>query len=127
MRFPSIERDGWQLDDGEAYHADAPKTFWIPSEYDRSNLRAGDFAKLIFRVEFAEEPTVERMWVIVRAALGEATYLGILDNEPTSLEENDRLWVGFELPFQARHVIAIERADAASITLANQGPMKNWR
>jgi hypothetical protein len=69
MRQPDIQLDGWCLDSGEAYHADAPSTFWIPARDRRESLQPGDFAKLIFRisVDNLEEPvTVERMWVIVR-------------------------------------------------------------
>jgi hypothetical protein len=69
MREPDIEVDGWCLDDGEAYHAEAPDTFWIPGRESRESLEPGDLAKLIFRfnVDDAEETVaVERMWVLVR-------------------------------------------------------------
>lgn len=68
--------------------------------------------KLIFRiaVDNDEEPVaVERMWVIVRERVGDQ-YLGILDNDPRAIGENEELWSGVELPFSARHVIDIRRA-----------------
>lgn len=127
MRFASIEDDGWQLDNGEAYRADAPDTFWIPDLSARQNLQVGDFAKLIFRIEFEDDATVERMWVIVTRRQEDGSYLGILDNEPTSLIENERLWLGSEVPFETRHIINIQPGDEASVALAGRPPRIVWR
>lgn len=128
MREPSYDLDGWELGDGEAMHAAAPAIFEIPSAEARSSLQAGDYAKLVFRilVESEEEPvSVERMWVIVRERV-DGGYLGILDNEPDAIAENDDLWVGTELPFQPRHVIDILSGNAASVALAEAKPRKPW-
>jgi hypothetical protein len=128
MREPDIELDGWCLDGGEAYHADAPSTFWIPARDHRESLQPGDFAKLIFRisVDNSEEPVaVERMWVVVRKRIP-GGYLGVLDNEPDSIGENDEFWVGTELPFRPEHIINIEDRDAASISLATEEPRTRW-
>jgi hypothetical protein len=128
MRKPDIEMDGWCLDSGEAYHADAPLTFWIPDRDRRERLQPGDYAKLIFNisVDNPEEPVVvERMWVIVRERTP-GGYLGVLDNEPDSIGENDEFWVGTELPFRPEHIINIEDRDEASIPLATEEPRTRW-
>jgi hypothetical protein len=119
MRTPDFEIDGWCLDDAEDIHQDAPKTFYIPELKVRQSLQPGDYAKLIFRIAVAgEEPvSVERMWVIVRAPTPDG-YVGMLDNEPDAIAENDRFWVGTELAFEYRHVIAVQRSTPASTALA---------
>ena len=128
MREPSWEIDGWQLDNGEEYHAEAPETFWIPSREAREKLQRGDYVKLIFRiaVESEEYPvSVERMWVVVREQIG-PTYFGLLDNEPDAIDENDELWLGTELPFRPEHVIDIQPADQESIDFAARPPRRAW-
>ncbi len=116
------------MDDGEVRHAHAPTTFWIPDRDRRERLRPGDFAKLIFRisVDSPEEPVaVESMWVVVRERIF-GGYLGLLDNEPDSIDENDAFWVGTELPFGPEHIINIMDGDAASISLATAEPRTRW-
>ncbi len=103
MRSPDLERDGWCLDDGEERHRAAPKTFQIPDEDIRRGLIPGEFAQLIFRILVDpddEDPyAVERMWVIVRERTATG-YMGVLNNNPATITENDFLWVGTELPFE---------------------------
>lgn len=128
MREPDLKSDGWCLDNGEADHAAAPKTFWLPDRHSREALQPSDFAKLIFRIavdRVEEEVAVERMWVLVRQRIA-GSYLGVLDNEPDGIAENDELWVGTELPFSAHHVISIQERDAASIALAGEEPRRRW-
>jgi hypothetical protein len=128
MRQPDIEFDGWCLEDGEAYHRRAPETFWIPDRDSRENLQPGDLAKLIFRisVDSQEEPTaVERMWVLVRERTSNG-YLGMLDNNPDSIAENDEFWRGIELPFEPHHVINIDSRNENTVTLAQQEPKRRW-
>ncbi len=128
MREPDIDLDGWCLEDSEARHREASETFWIPTREQRETLKPGDLAKLVFHiaVDNDEEPVaVERMWVLVRGRVGEH-YLGILDNDPHAIEENDEFWSGIELPFSARHVIDIELADDATRALATKPPMRAW-
>lgn len=128
MREPDFQTDGWCLEDGEAYHAEAPDTFWIPDQRSRESLQPGDLAKLIFRISVDnadENVSIERMWVLVRECIP-GGYLGILDNEPDSISENDELWLGTELPFAAKHIINIEVKDANSIALAREEPRRRW-
>ena len=128
MREPDLDVDGWCLEDGEAYHAAAPETFWIPDRSSRESLQPGDLAKLIFRilVDDEEEPVaVERMWVLVRERLS-GGYLGVLDNDPDGIAENDEFWSGIELPFAPHHVIDISVRDEQTIALAKQRPKRLW-
>lgn len=119
MRSPDWEIDGWCLDDGEQIHREAPETFWLPSLEERQALQIGDFAKLIFRISVQDdEPvSVERMWVIVRKC-APGGYLGMLDNEPSAIAKNDTFWLGAELPFEYRHIIAIRPGNDLSKSVA---------
>lgn len=128
MREPDFHEDGWCLEDGEERHREAVTTFWIPPLDQREGLQPGDYAKLIFRIAIAgpDEPAaVERMWVVVRERLAEG-YLGILDNDPDAIEENDELWSGIELPFAARHVIDTRSGTAETSALAAEEPTRRW-
>jgi hypothetical protein len=128
MREPDFDVDGWCLDDGEEYHRAAPATFWIPTREAREALQPGDLAKLIFRisVDHPDEPVaVERMWVLVRERTVDG-YLGILDNDPDALAENDEFWSGIELPFGPHHIINIDERDEKTIHLAAQEPKRRW-
>jgi uncharacterized protein YegJ (DUF2314 family) len=128
MHEPDFEIDGWCLEDGEAYHAEAPDTFWIPERHRREGLEAGDLAKLIFRISVDNEDenvSVERMWVLVRKRTPNG-YLGVLDNEPDAIAKNDEFWLGTELPFSAKHVIDIGERDENTIMLALEEPRTRW-
>lgn len=128
MRQADFHTDGWCLEDGEALHSEAPETFRIPSREDRERLGPGDLVKLVFRIAVdgpAAPVAVERMWVVVRERVT-GGYLGILDNDPFALAENDELWSGVEIPFEARHVIDIEPADEATERMARTPPTRRW-
>lgn len=128
MREPDFEIDGWCLEDGEARHAEAPGTFWIPDRHRRESLEVGDLAKLIFCISVDdpdEDVSVERMWVLVRERTPNG-YLGILDNEPYAITENDEFWLGTELPFSAKHVIDIDERNADTIAAAREEPRRRW-
>ena len=110
MREPDLELDGWCLEDGEERHRRAPSTFWIPDQEQRQHLQLGDYVKLVFCMNVADvnnSISVERMWVIVRQHVS-GGYLGVLDNEPNAIEENDEFWRGIELPFAPRHIIGVQ-------------------
>jgi hypothetical protein len=119
VRAPDLHKDGWCLLDGEQLNRDAPKTFHIPDLAVRRNLQLGDFAKLVFEiaVEGDKYPSVERMWVVIRERTPSG-YLGVLDNEPDCISENDSFWLGTEVPFDHRHIIAVQGSDEASVALA---------
>ena len=128
MREPDFQVDGWCLDDGEAYQAAAPETFRIPDRQRREALQTGDYAKLIFRIGIGDVDdgvAVERMWVLVREKVA-GGYLGVLDNKPDGIAENDELWLGTELPFSANHIISIQDRDEKSTALAQEAPRRPW-
>lgn len=113
-RLTSIDVDGWMIDDGEVAHAAAPETYWIPPLADRLSIGPGDLAKIRFYIRVAEEEGQvidhgERMWVQVTGRL-DGWYRGELDNQPCCTED---IKPGFEVWFQARHIISIIRCDEA--------------
>jgi hypothetical protein len=110
-KLATIERDGWQLESGEARHAEAPETFWIPSREQRDSLKPGEAAKLLFMIEAENqgqlERGVERMWVIIRGRLG-PFYTGVLDSTPVSIEPDPSILTrGTEVIFAPEHVIDV--------------------
>jgi len=101
-----FDSDGWELDDGEALHAEAPVTFWIPDRTSRESVPPGHLVKLVFRMRGSapdEDVSVERMWVQV-VERSHAQYRGLLDNDPFASEV---LKSGDEVYFEPRHIIQI--------------------
>lgn len=116
------------MEDGEEYHRNAPNTFWIPELSERQQLQPGDLVKLIFQIAIDDpenDVAVERMWVIVRERVPEG-YLGILDNEPSSIDENDQFWLGTEVPFQPKHIINIDDPNDETLRVASATPKRRW-
>lgn len=133
MRLANMETDYWRLLSGEERHAINPDSFWIPERVRREILSRGDAVKLMFEIEGVNdkgeiERGVERMWVIVAEKIG-AIYIGILDNQPASVEPSDDSYLcfGAEVPFCAEHVIDIARPPDAYIEWQlNQEPERGW-
>jgi uncharacterized protein YegJ (DUF2314 family) len=92
----------------------------------RKILQPGDFAKLMFRIAVGAEEEVERMWVIIRDRTSSG-YVGMLDNEPDSIPPNDRLWLGTEVLFEYRHIIAVEHGDEKSLAAAKAAAPIPWK
>ena len=127
MRFPSVERDGWCLDDAEERHSQYPDTFWIPSHEARRGLYPGCGVKLMFYIESPDGGGVERMWVVVTERLGNGdAYLGVLDNTPLAEEAHGKLGAGYEIPFEPRHVIDIDGPNDATMAIAKTEPARRW-
>ena len=132
MRRATLEDHYWHLESGEARHLEYGDAFWIPAAVDRQQLRRGQAAKLLFQIE-AEgadgiELTVERMWVIVAEQVGEG-YIGILDNQPASLEPGPHVYLteGAEVPFWPEHVIDLDEPPAEWIEhRLGQPPSRRW-
>lgn len=91
----------WNLADAEKRAAASPESFTIPADSVRHTLKHGDLAKLIFEANDAGE----RMWVRVTNTLGDGGYVGVLMNEPVTI---DQLHYGDGVEFEARHVIEVE-------------------
>lgn len=126
MRTPDLDEDGWCLASAVDYHALDAEVFDLPDEAARTELKPGDFAKLIFliAVEEDEEPITDRMWVVVREA-SDGGYFGLLDNEP-DIDENDEFWLGTEVPFGPEHVIEVQPGNAESRDYAAREPLTVW-
>ena len=128
MRLPSSEIDGWQLMDGEQLHREAPATFEIPDLALRRILQPGDIVKLIFEIMVeggGRDTAVERMWVVIRERIP-GGYIGMLDNTPGEIAENDTFWVGSELPFEYRHIIDVLPGDEKSLAMARAPAPIPW-
>jgi hypothetical protein len=108
-----MDVDFWELESGEQRHADSPDSFWIPPRSERTSLRVGQAAKLLFAIEADDNGqvivSVERMWVFVREVLDGGDYIGILDSVPASFDPTPDMYLalGVEIPFRAEHVIDI--------------------
>lgn len=105
MKLSDFDADGWELEDGEVRHAEAPNTFEIPALVERENLRTGQLVKLIFRIALRDEKGersegVERMWVIVDSHDGQY-FSGTLDNDAYCA---DAFKSGLKVTFEPRHV-----------------------
>src|SRR3954453_7930000 len=94
----------WWLADGEARHAEHPRSYFIPPRARREALRPGELVKLEFtygpHADREGEGHVERMWVEV---LGRGH--GRLRNRPVRLSP---LAIGDRLDFAPEHVITID-------------------
>lgn len=106
--LPTLKKDGFFLESGIQLHADAPTTFWIPSDKAKDNIKPGDIVKLSFairtiNIDGREELTAERMWVVV-SKREDDWFIGILDNQPTCTDE---IQPGLVLEFRTEHVINI--------------------
>ena len=96
------------LQDVEAAHREAPRTFSIPRSEQRAALQPGDLVKLIFE---ADQPsptgvTAERMWVRVQERRS-SRYLGVLDNTPSFIAD---LAAGAGVEFGPEHVAALHES-----------------
>jgi len=114
MKLANAFDDGWELDDGESLHREAPDTFYIPPSDVRQSLSVGQIVKLVFRISVADEDgtcsqEVERMWVLVQQSLTDGQYLGELNNDPYC---TDGIQAGMPVVFEPRHVIQIYEAAA---------------
>jgi hypothetical protein len=133
LKFPTIAEDFWELRSGEKCHSQNPDTFWIPSLENRSNLKVGDAAKLIFDIEGEDEDgnlevQGERIFVIVSEVHPEF-YIGILDSQPACIDPKEDFYLGFgvEVPFKYEHIIDIDRPPQEYIDWQlNQKPEKTW-
>ena len=134
MQLATLERDFWQLRNGEDSHRQNPDTFWIPALEKRRALKVGDAAKIILEIECEDENgkvTIEgeRGFVIVSEIVGDR-YIGILDFQPACIEtgqDDVYLCFGAEIPFSHEHVIDIDRPPDDYIEWQlGQKPERRW-
>lgn len=114
IRLATLDLDGWELQSGLAQHHRTPETFYMPGEKERRALVEDDVVKLIFEIAIppdeddpeSPETFSERMWVIVKRRVG-PYYVGELNNNPVTSDEQENLAVGDEIVFLPEHVIDI--------------------
>jgi uncharacterized protein YegJ (DUF2314 family) len=117
MRLPTLERDHFEIGNGEELSREHPDSFRIPKKEARKGLKTGDGVKLIFRMEEtagSDEVSSERMWVGV-THVHEGYYQGVLHSDPMGSE---CVKVGQLVYFQSCHVIDIfnDAMEVSSIT-----------
>ena len=117
---------GWfgkyRIDDPRPAAAEAPYTFYLPSENELLAVGPGDIVKIIFRsVPASDEWDAERMWVIVTAAYGD-NLIGTLDNHPADMPQ---LKPGNVIRFQRRHIIDINWEEDRA-TAPPPAPARRW-
>lgn len=96
------------IDDPRENAADAPYTFFLPSENELLAIAQGDQVKIIVRSHPpSPEWDAERMWFMVTAASGEHL-TGTLDNQPCDIPQ---LQPGAALQFRRSDVTDIIWAD----------------
>ena len=132
LRLPTFEKDGWALESGEARHAAAPKSFWIPDRQHRESLRPGLGAKLIFSIQVEEDNgsisiETERMWVVVSEVVDDG-YVGLLDNQPSCLDPDGEQYLvqGAEIPFRPEHVINTDVIPPDALERMTLTPTRLW-
>ena len=105
-RTPTLDADGWELDDAEVLNEKHPATFDIPSPEERRGLNPGAKVKLVFlfltREANREVIDGERMWVRVLRPEGPG-FLGALEDSPVL---SGALAAGDTVYFEPRHVAA---------------------
>jgi hypothetical protein len=114
MKLATLFDNGWELDDGEECHREAPETFYIPPLNIRQSLAVNQIVKLMFRISVADEDgtrteEVERMWVVIEQPLLDGKYLGVLDNDPYCTAG---MRAGMKVVFEPRHVIQVHAGAA---------------
>jgi hypothetical protein len=102
VAVPTLDADGWQLENGVERHAASPESFDIPDEPIRSRLVPGCDAKLIFTLHSPRGPQVERMWVRI-TGYTDSGYTGVLNNEPRT--QDAPIGLGQQIEFGPDHVI----------------------
>lgn len=102
------------LQNVEASHREAPRTFSIPRSDQRSRLNVGDLVKLVFEADrpSAKGFTAERMWVEVRE-IRPSGFVGALDSQPSFISN---LQPGDQVEFGPEHVAAL-RSSASGLEL----------
>jgi hypothetical protein len=111
VRLPSsIDRihrrlfGSFEVDDPRPIAAEAPYTYFLPSDEQLAAIEPGDEVKVIIRsIPAARKWDAERMWVDVKEVDGE-TLAGVLDNVPSDIPQ---LRVGDVLRFPRTAVIDI--------------------
>jgi len=117
---------GWfgkyRIDDPRPAAAEAPYTYYLPSENELLTVGPGDIVKIIFEsIPPGDESGAERMWVIVTAIDGD-DLTGTLDNQPRDMPQ---LKAGAVICFKRWHIIDIDWAEDRAIA-PPPAPARRW-
>jgi hypothetical protein len=115
----------WTLENVVATARENPRSFFIPSEQDRTSRKAGDSVRLHFVLidPGPDEPRAERMWVdIISERDTPPMYVGILDNQPRYIKG---LNLGDHVPFGPEHIAQtlVRPSDPAWFEAAEKGAL----
>jgi len=91
------------LVDCVARYTREPTTLKPPTEAERTSLRFGDYAALVFEVDTPEARHTEQMWVRVTGRV-DGRYTGILANEPVTTLVHAHITIGAPVQFSPEHV-----------------------
>jgi len=117
LHWLTRQRQRWfgryEIDDPRPIAADAPYTYYLPSENELLALAPGDQVKLIFRsIPSGPKFEAERMWVTITAINGDSVS-GELDNTPFDMPQ---MRLGDAVSFERSDVIDViwsdDRADS---------------
>lgn len=112
----------YEIIDPRPIAAEAPYTFYLPSENELLAVAPGDLVKLTFRsVPESSEWDAERMWVIVTAADG-SRLTGRLDNHPSDMPQ---FKAGDRVSFDRGHIIDIDWSEDR-VTPPPPAPTQRW-
>lgn len=115
--------EGYEIDDPRPIAAEAPYTFFLPSEARLAALAPGDMVQLTFRaIPQSDKWDAERMWVLIEAVEGERLF-GSLQTEPCDIPS---LQVGADLAFERWQVIDIDEDEARPEKPQETYPRDYW-
>ena len=105
---PTFEEHGWELESAEDRHAQAPDTFLIPDQEERTSLKIDQRVQLLFLFIVAApdgtpEFQCEKMWVTIDVA-SDGSYQGTLDSCPAS---SKAVSPGDVISFGPQHVVSV--------------------
>ncbi len=107
----------YTLVDPRPIAAEAPYTFFLPTDAELAAVARKDLVKLMFEYDQQTEKwSAERMWVTVEKSEGE-NFRGVLISHPD--EPTSPLHAGDEISFDPHYILAIEWNDP---TLSPQAP-----
>ncbi len=86
-----------------ARYARDPTSLKPPTEAERTSLRFGDYAYLVFEVDTPKARHAEQMWVRVTGRV-DGRYTGILANEPATTLVHAHVTIGTPVQFSPEHV-----------------------
>jgi hypothetical protein len=115
--------EGYSIDDPRPLAAEAPYTFFLPTDAGLAALAPGDMAKLIIRaVPQSGQWDAERLWVLIEAIEGDRLH-GSLQNEPYDIPA---LKAGDRVEFERWQIASIYWDEARPAEPEGAHPREYW-